>query len=916
MKKEITFALCCGLAYCVQSQVKVYTEMMDPGKHPDESRRSVHPPRRETFGNRIQFIALRTLDGNDWKEKLDTFTKTYRLGDIVWPQFKLLFDPLCLEKVAELQRRGLFLFDIWGFVPGSRMDGCDWPQFVRPDGVTEKIAELMGDHWLGMDNGEQDGRYIGAFAGQQSPVGGSRFNQYLNFQRHFERMDELLGNRMATLVSLTYGHHFLRENCYTMIGAETAQVLPNAQIYYSFLRGAGKQYGVPWFGNVSVFNRKGWKGYPQKFDSDPEVYGVGPEKGTSLALLKKLMYAQIFYNSVAVGFESGWLWDGRYTMDGKTALSPIGQIQQGAVDWCAKYGDPGVHQAPVALMVDVYSGWTFPRHAYSGDSYCVWGSLPYEEDDYLMDGILRLAYPGYQDSGYYRDERGFNSDTPYGDIVDCVLSDAPAWMLKQYAALVLAGRLTPGDELRDTLLEYVRTGGELCLTRGNASALFPGGTDGLDCGDGRIVLIGGGEWGVEKDIACPVPVRVQREAPLPSPHPLTAQARDDLDRMFRRHMLFGSSAEPATNGLSLVTCRRGRGEYTLCLMNNAWEERPFSLTSYVGRIVSVEELPTIDDVKHCIGYWPMSVSNRVAGTDTSATIAAGAVRMFRVKVEEGDEVVELPAVKPVANPKNRILFLRNLAGPVKEAVLARPTFFRHYDGVMVDWRYVAARDEKELASQTNWLRLQGLKVSVDLSSGLNLFPDLRLDGGHDVESRRTWKAIDSLLSKMSTLGAGDMLIAIPRAPFFMEGKDGRSSIVDGLRVLCRKAEAYGVTVHVRQTPMRSGTSSKEGVATWLMDVGGSNISVARSLAAELRLNGMKVDGIEGRIGSPRGWWLVAAPAADMNNRLWSLHCPLDEFSSDIASHIEALRGPDVTLVFDALYPNEDTEYRDVRLFER
>ena len=918
MKRERCglLAVCCGLALCAQAQVKVYTHTMDPRMHPDESRRTVRPPSRETFGNRLQFISLRTLGGKEWKERLDTYTKTDRLGNIVWPNFTFLFKPDCLEKVEELKRRGLFLFDIWGFVPGSPMSGCDWPQFVLPAGLTDKIAERLGDHWLGMDNGEQDGRYVGAFVRQQSPLGGDRFAQYLNFQRHFERMDELLGNRMATLVSLTYGHHFLRENCYTMIGAETAQGLPNAQIYYSFIRGAGKQYGVPWFGNVSVFNRWGWKDYRQEFDPDPAVKGPSPEKGTSLALMKKLLYAQIFYNSLAVGFEAGWYWGGRYTADGKTTLSPIGRIQQGAVDWSAKYGDPGVHQVPVALMLDVYSGWTYPRHLYSGDCYRVWGGLPYEEDDYLMDGILRLVYPGYQDASYYRDERGFNSDTPYGDIVDCVLSDAPAWMLKQYAALVLAGRLTPSDELRDTLLEYVRAGGELCLTRGNASALFPNGIDGLDRGKGRIVLIGGGDWGVETKVACPTPILVRTETPLPSPHPLTAEARADLDRVFRRHMLFGTSEELAANGLSLVTCRRKRGEYTLCLLNNTWQERPFALTSHVGRIVSVEELPTVDDVKPCIGYWPMSVTNRVAGADTPGTIAAGAVRMFRVTVDEGDAVAELPAVKPRANPKNRILFLRNVAGPIKEAVLARPTFFRHYDGVMVDWRYVAARDEKELAAQTNWLRLQGLKVSVDLSSGFNLYPDLRLDNAHAIEAGRTAEAIDGLLAKMSALGARDLLVALHRAPSGMTEAKGKSAMVEGLRTLCRKAAARGIAVRIRQAPERSRTATKEEIAAWVKAVNEPNLSSARSLASEIQRNDMKAEGMARRIEPASGWWLVAAPAVDMNGKLWSLHRPLDGFAADLPNRLAPLCGSDVTLVFDALYPDADAEYRDVRLFEK
>ena len=161
------------------------------------------------------------------------------------------------------------------------------------------------------------------------------------------------------------------------------------------IRGAGKQHGVPWFGNVSVFNRWGWKAYPKEYDADPLKKGPGPDKGTSLALMKKLMYEQIFYNSVAVGFESSCYWNG-------DQLSPVGRIQQGAVDWSARHGDPGVMHVPVALMVDFYSGWSFPRHLYSGQVYKVWGTLPYEAGDYLTDGVLDMLYPGYQMCGKIR----------------------------------------------------------------------------------------------------------------------------------------------------------------------------------------------------------------------------------------------------------------------------------------------------------------------------------------------------------------------------------------------------------------------------------------------------------------------------------------------------------------------------------
>ena len=127
--------------------------------------------------------------------------------------------------------------------------------------MVRHLQRVLGDRFLGIDNGEQDGRYIWATAEQQCPREQSRLAQYLSFQRHFQKLCDELGNHMTALSSLTLGHYFLKEGNHVLLGAETAQALPNSQLYYAFIRGAGKQYGVHWFGNASVFNRWGWKDY-------------------------------------------------------------------------------------------------------------------------------------------------------------------------------------------------------------------------------------------------------------------------------------------------------------------------------------------------------------------------------------------------------------------------------------------------------------------------------------------------------------------------------------------------------------------------------------------------------------------------------------------------------------------------------
>ena len=127
-------------------------------------------------------------------------------------------------------------------------------------------------------------------------------------------------------------------------------------------------------------------------------------------------------------------------------------------------------------MLDHFSGWTVPRHLYTEKIYQVWGAMPYEDGDYLTHSVLSMLYPGYEDASYFRDERGFLSPTPYGDLADCLLTDAAPWVLRQYGLVILAGGLTRAkrhEELRDNLTEYAEAGGRLVITAENARTLWP-----------------------------------------------------------------------------------------------------------------------------------------------------------------------------------------------------------------------------------------------------------------------------------------------------------------------------------------------------------------------------------------------------------------------------------------------------------
>lgn len=768
--------------------VRVYSRLLEPAENPDYGRRAVKPPSWELFGRQTQFITLRGFNVQDDKitnlqQELDNFTVTHDLGRVVWPSYPILFAKNLDALADEIQKRQLYLFDIWGYVPGSGPGGY-WQQF-RPDpAVFGMLEQKLGPRWLGTDIGEQDGRYVGGYASQLLPADASRLEHYLNFQRHFEKMGDELGNRHATLVSLSFGHYLIKEGTYTLIGAETAQGLPNAQVYYSFIRGAGKQYGIPWFGNVSIFNRWGYKVYNGKQETD----------GTSLSLMKRLMYSQILYNSVAVGFENGWF-------DAGGRLSPIGRIQQSAQRWVREQGTPGVQHTPVALLFDFDAGWTVPRHLYTSAIYRVWGARPYEEQDYLADGILDLLYPGYADASYFHDESGFSTATPYGDIADALLSDAPAWLLDRYGVVVMLGKLRD-PELRAKLQAYVARGGHLVLV----------GEKWVDqTGAGQVTVLPGN--GLAERVAGPMP-KAGEDQHLVSPRPLSAASREILGRVFKSQRLF--EVDPR---LGLVTCRKQAGEYTLGILNNSWGELPLQITSLCGPVESIRELPLDTAERQAVGFTPPGLEKAALGANTATTIAGGDIRIFVVKVKEAG-VAEVPHAVPPPRPQGRWLALRK-PWSLKEEILRRPTFFQHFDGILVDWQYLHGREKAALAREAGWIRRQGLAVAVDASPSINLYPGLRLLDNLQPDYEESLAALVDTMDKMQILGAKQLLISLHRLPENNYDK-GWEGFDPALKRLAAEAAKRDITLELCLAPHKTPGNPQAILAR----IGAANLKLA------------------------------------------------------------------------------------------
>ncbi len=466
-----------------------WTRPIVPEEHPLFATTTPAPVTRKTLGYDLHATGARGIGPNT----LDEFHKLYDFGDVCWPHIgicplranfktdedyrKALVD--FEQQLVAVRDRGLLLFDIWGYVPYHPQ----FPHTIAPE-HHEILMRVFGDRFLGYDNGEQDGRYIGAYADKGKAT--NRREGWDDFVAWDEHVCNDSASYMNATGSLNFSHYYGERGC-RLLGLETAQGLPSDTLMFAFLRGAGKQYGRLLYQATSIWNRYGYNMYHARKTDGANGYGFGPAKGCSLSLHKRLFFAGYLGGHSICGTETS-----QFTADrlenGAPELSPLGRQHLEIMDWVRQHPERGVQYTPVAFMLDFYNGWNMPRHLYRGDRYKIWGKFPYEKGDYLIDGVFRMVWPGYEDCSYLRNERGFICPTPYGDIFDVLTNRCHADILKQYTAIMLLGDVETSPEVVARLSQYVAAGGDLVLDARHARS-FPESLTGVTLGaEGKGVL--------------------------------------------------------------------------------------------------------------------------------------------------------------------------------------------------------------------------------------------------------------------------------------------------------------------------------------------------------------------------------------------------------------------------------------------
>lgn len=799
----------------------LYPYVVDPSEYPEDRRRPHQALTWGDFENKTQFVAGRNLPKSK-EEESHVVGKVYRayLGSINYPDLE--------ERLRYMKKRGFFLHNLGGYGPGSRSINGGFGELMVGDKPVKLLEKYMDRRFTGFDIGEQDGRFNFTYRIYLEPYKYNRVEQYIQSQPYFDRIGSDLKHWCSNLTVLWYWNYILKEGNCLLAGAETQNKITNGQVQYMHLRGAGKQYGVLWYGDVSVFGTWGTKLY------NPNERELASQ-GASLSLMKRSYYTQYMYNSTILSMETGWYVGPWNTTRG--TLSPIGKMHTDCHDFVEKYGQPGVMTTQVALLNDFYSGWMPADHI--ANRFVVWNGMNYEKGDYLTDAIYSMIYPYYEKSGFFYNETGAMVNTPYGENFDAILTDSRLETMMQYPLMVAVGDLFSGGmELSDKITQYVENGGTFVATARNAARLWPQWQIGrrkyrstsdkmLDTCLGKVaekgdfdiyeaelpsdatvlarvndhpvavsVPLGKGkvvlsltDYGLvttpEKYVAPPKWGPDGWNKFLPRPYVMMEHLRLILDDLFSSLQLF-----TVGDDLGCIINRLDKNKYRIAIYNNGLKSRPFRITSKIGNIKHMEELPTGRKLFGEEGYWPNKNMGDENGKDDSSHIYGGDIRIFDVVLEE-EHVTILPKIKQPKPVKN-VLLARNDIMYTKESIRRMPTFFDHFDGIAVEAQHLLAADDDMLEKDNEWFELQSLHFVADFRKG---FEEGRWS--FDKQSRNYQKTIEEVNNTLRKLG----LISVDRVALFpascgkLPREISRCKVLrtDGLRrSRCMKAGGYTV----------------------------------------------------------------------------------------------------------------------------
>ena len=814
---------------------RVYPGHIHPEQYPEAEMRPTPPQKRAVYENRLNIPEGQARRPEDvdipsrgtlirLEENIAYHRRNIVLGSQVggWKR-----------DGYKVRLAGFKIFRIKGLSGQNYNDVVDVKGSYSDFGAS--LYEALGDQYIGMQFGESDATFINQGNGFIFGLSRKPRAHYLEAQKYIEHYGNHTGNRTVFLLNQGLSHYWGKGGFPTVMGAQIFYrgnaMSPNA--HYAWIRGAAKQYGFLIEGYISTGTEWGGKDWVSAqareeakqeiidaygelipFPDDPRerarllstdapafqamrlYYDSGPEKGLSLSVVRRVAMHMYLMGAIGLGTEAGYY--ERYA-EGETPIrmSPYGKLFQEFGIYAEENPNPGVMQTPVALLLDFGSGWNTPNRG----RYRTWTCLPYTKGDHLTHNLLSFFYPNYELLGTYRNQRFAFTDTPYGDIVDVLLSDARPTLLERYSLIILSSTFEQDfNYLRFKLDNYIRNGGSVIATGRNAMNIWPSlnieneetaiprnavvelpgdnsvrierstsilklsslpeGAEiiaeinnrpvafSVTYGRGKLTIILSPE-GINKNAGTiNWETNPHDDDPQGIIHPyyLDSYVSEIIASEVKRTQLFSVSGVD----LMYVINYREKGKYLISIFNDTFKTQDFEINSHIGNIKSIREIEAPGAfAKDVLGYYPEGLEN-TPRTEEMGKLEGGDVRFFRVDVdEEGTRI--LPALRPNRELKNKYLAFDSTL-ELKNRIVLWPSFFDYFTGIKLSAASLFNSDPSKFAIDLIWFNNRNVPFIIDASEidDAERFEELAsyaehiknlsvvITSGDNIDSARNW----------------------------------------------------------------------------------------------------------------------------------------------------------------------------------
>ena len=303
---------------------------------------------------------------------------------------------------------------------------------------------------------------------------------YEHFRKNVKNEMKLLYDDTFLMDSYMHWHHYAAEWGSKILQHEQGGASPNSQMFIAFLRGAARQYNLPWWVYFPAFGPLASRADYQHTSGKKSVLKFGPDCGISASLQRRRTLMSYFAGANFITYEHDRTVVIRQDPKSevkKLILSPHAKGLKDIKTTREKNLDRGVPYTPVAVLADFYHGlgnrsWVSMFWGYR------WWNIKATRGDLMFEEGMFTLFPQLPAKARSEGPGWSLSNMPYGDIFDVILPNPPSGVIKSdvlkgYKALLILGDLKIEGKVKKLLTDFVRNGGTVILNSIHCSNLTP-----------------------------------------------------------------------------------------------------------------------------------------------------------------------------------------------------------------------------------------------------------------------------------------------------------------------------------------------------------------------------------------------------------------------------------------------------------